>query len=158
LIVEAHNILQEDQSLNFCGNIEGRDILKGVVDVVVTDGFVGNVVLKFAESVEGFLTTSLKRQISTNLFSRAGAILMAPFLKRLRNNFDYTEYGGAPLLGINGTCIICHGESSRKAIRKALKVAHEMVLNNLNQRIEAEFKAYQPALAASANGNAGNGS
>lgn len=156
LIVEAHNILQEDQSLNFYGNIEGRDILKGVADVVVTDGFVGNIVLKFAESVEGFLTTSLRRQISTNLFSRAGAILMAPFLKRLRNNFDYTEYGGAPLLGINGTCIICHGESSRKAIRKALKVAHEMIQKNLNQKIEAEFKAYQPAMAASANGNAGN--
>ncbi len=158
LILETHAILAEDETLNFYGNIEGRDILKGIVDVVVTDGIVGNVVLKFAESVEGFLTTSLRRQISTNLFSRAGSILMAPFLKRLRNTFDYTEYGGAPLLGVNGTCIICHGESSSKAIRKALNVAREMVHHKVNQKIENELKSHQPALALSANGNSGGNS
>jgi glycerol-3-phosphate acyltransferase PlsX len=141
LILETHGLLSRNRSLNFIGNVEGRDILQGKADVVVTDGFVGNVLLKFAESIEGFLTTALKRQITSNLFSRFGAILMAPFLRRLRNTFDYSEYGGAPLLGVNGTCIICHGSSSGKAIKKALMVAHEMVAHQVNQKIEEVLTA-----------------
>lgn len=143
LILETHTLLEKNPALNFIGNIEGRDILMAKADVVITDGFVGNVVLKFAESVEGFLTNSIRRQVSTNIFSRFGAILMSPFLRRLRNTFDYTEVGGAPLLGINGVCIICHGESSSKAIRKALNVAHEMVDHQVNRKIEAVLLAGQ---------------
>jgi glycerol-3-phosphate acyltransferase PlsX len=141
LILEAHALLEGNKSLNFIGNIEGRDILMGKVEVVVTDGFVGNVVLKFAESVEGFLTSSIRRQVSSNIFSRFGALLMSPFLRRLRNTFDYAEVGGAPLLGINGVCIICHGESSSKAIRQAIKVAREIVGDQINKKIEAELLA-----------------
>ncbi|MEE9443835.1 MAG: phosphate acyltransferase PlsX [candidate division Zixibacteria bacterium] len=137
LIVSTHPLLKNNKALNFIGNIEGRDILMGNADVVVTDGFVGNIVLKFAESVEGFLTTSLRRQVSTNIFSRCGAILMYPFLRRLRNTFDYAEYGGAPLLGVNGVCLICHGESSGKAILSALMVARDMVSFQVNKKIEA---------------------
>lgn len=136
LIRESFGLLEEDKFLNFVGNIEGRDILMGKVDVAVTDGFVGNIVLKFAESIEGFLTTSIHRQVSSNMFSRVGAMLMSPFLRRLRNAFDYSEYGGAPLLGINGVCIICHGDSSAKAICKALKVAREMIHGQINKKIE----------------------
>ena len=139
LTLDTHALLESNPALNFQGNIEGRDILMGKADVVVSDGFVGNIVLKFAESIEGFLTTSIKHQISTNLFSRLGALLMYPFLRRLRNTFDYSEYGGAPLLGVNGVCIICHGDSSSKAIRKALKVAAEMVKHQINRKIEADL-------------------
>jgi glycerol-3-phosphate acyltransferase PlsX len=141
LILETHALLEKNQALNFIGNIEGRDILMAKANVVITDGFVGNVVLKFAESVEGFLTTSIRRQVSTNIFSRFGALLMSPFLRRLRNTFDYTEVGGAPLLGINGVCIICHGESSSKAIHKALSMAREMVNHQVNKKIEAVLLA-----------------
>ena len=137
LIVETHRILERNQVINFVGNIEGRDILMGKVDVVVTDGFVGNVVLKFAESIEGFLTTSIRRQTSTNVISRVGAILMHPFLRRLRSTFDYSKTGGAPLLGINGVCIISHGNSSSEAIQAALRVAREMVARQVNQKIES---------------------
>lgn len=136
LIMESYALLEKNKALNFVGNIEGRDILGGTIDVAVTDGFTGNVVLKFAESVEGFLTASLRHQISTNIFSRCGALLMYPFLRRLRNSFDYSEYGGAPLLGINGVCIICHGGSSSKAITTGLKVAMRMVKEQVNQHIE----------------------
>jgi len=141
LILETYGLLEKNDALNFIGNIEGRDILMGKADVVVADGFVGNVVLKFAESVEGFLTASIRRQVSTNLFSRFGALLMSPFLRRLRNTFDYAEYGGAPLLGINGVCIICHGDSTSKAIRKALVMAREMVNQQINKHIETVLLA-----------------
>jgi glycerol-3-phosphate acyltransferase PlsX len=136
LILESHTLLEKNQALNFIGNIEGRDILMAKADVVVTDGFVGNIILKFAESVEGYLTSAIRRQVSTNIFSRFGSMLMYPFLRRLRNTFDYAEVGGAPLLGINGVCIICHGRSSSKAICKALSVAREMVNHQVNTKIE----------------------
>lgn len=139
LTIETYPLLENNPALNFVGNVEGRDILKGKADVVVCDGFVGNIVLKLAESLEGFLTSSIRRQVSTNLFSRFGAFLMHPFLRRLRNTFDYSEYGGAPLLGINGVCIICHGGSSSKAIKQALNVAREMAYRQINQKIETEL-------------------
>ena len=114
-------------AFNFIGNVEGRDILEGKCDVVVCDGFIGNIILKFAESVKGFLETRVRKQISSNFFSKAGAILMGPFLRRMRRSFDYAEYGGAPLLGINGNCVIGHGKSSSRAVYNAIKVACEMI-------------------------------
>lgn len=131
--------LFDKSGLNFIGNVEGRDILSGQADVVATDGFVGNVLLKFTESIEGFLTESLKRQVETNIFSRVGAGLMTPFLCRLRNAFDYSEYGGAPLLGTDGVCIICHGTSSPKAIRNAVVVAARMVKHRIGENIRQEM-------------------
>ena len=137
--VLATHELFERSDLNFVGNVEGRDILAGKVDVVATDGFVGNVLLKFAESVEGFLTASIKRQVETNIFSRIGAALMSPFLRRMRQAFDYSEYGGAPLLGIDGVSIICHGSSSPKAIKNAVIVAMEMVRHRISDNIREEL-------------------
>jgi len=131
--------LFENSDLNFVGNLEGRNILSGEFDVVVCDGFVGNIVLKFAESIEGFLTSKLKRQVETNVFSRVGATLMYPFLRRLRQAFDYAEYGGAPLLGINGVSIICHGSSSPRAIKNAIKSALGMVNNHISDNIREEL-------------------
>ncbi|UCD18610.1 MAG: phosphate acyltransferase PlsX [Candidatus Zixiibacteriota bacterium] len=138
LILQAHDLFTRSD-LNFIGNVEGRDVLTGDVDVVITDGFVGNILLKFAESIEGFLTCSLKRQISTNVFSRVGASLMRPFLKRLRRSFDYAESGGAPLLGVDGVSIICHGSSSPKAIKNAVVTAAEMVRHHVNENIRTEM-------------------
>jgi glycerol-3-phosphate acyltransferase PlsX len=130
----AHRMLS-GSSLNFIGNVEGRDILRGNVDVVVCEGFVGNVILKLTESIDGLLTSQLKRYVMSNLRYRLGAHLLMPALMAFRRDLDYAEYGGAPLLGINSVCIICHGGSSAKAIRKAIDVAQRMVKANVNSGI-----------------------
>ena len=138
LVFQALQQLQ-DSKINFVGNIEGRDVLAGAVDVVVTDGFTGNILLKFAESIKPMLVKKMQRQIQTNIFSRIGAVLLLPFLKRMRNTFDYSEAGGAPLLGVNGIVIICHGSSSAKAITNAVKVAFTMADKKIKQRIHDEL-------------------
>jgi phosphate acyltransferase len=138
LIFQSTKLLAESH-INFVGNIEGRDILSGAVNVAVTDGFTGNILLKLAESVQPFLVKAVKRQIQTNIFSRFGVMLMAPFLKRLMRTFDYAASGGAPLLGVNGVVIICHGSSSAKAISNGIAVADEMVSGGVNERIRNEL-------------------
>jgi glycerol-3-phosphate acyltransferase PlsX len=135
----AHQMLS-GSSLNFIGNVEGRDILRGNVDVVVCEGFVGNVILKLTESIDGLLTSQLKRYVMSNLRYRLGAHLLMPALMAFRRDLDYAEYGGAPLLGINGVCIICHGGSSAKAIRKAIDVAQRMVTANVNSGIVEQLQ------------------
>jgi glycerol-3-phosphate acyltransferase PlsX len=130
----AHQMLSAS-SLNFVGNIEGRDVLRGNVDVVVCEGFVGNVILKLTESIDGLLTSQLKRYVMSKLRYRLGAHLLMPALLAFRRDLDYAEYGGAPLLGVNSVCIICHGGSSGKAIRKAIDVAHRMVKADVNSGI-----------------------
>ena len=136
----AHKLLSEDGSLNFIGNVEGRDVLKGTCDVVVCDGFVGNIVLKFAESIDGFLTWLVKKRVKESLLFRLGAFLVKVSIRDLRKVLDYTEYGGAPLLGVNGVCIICHGDSPPKAIKNALRLAADMVQEKVNQRIVNAFR------------------
>jgi len=127
--------LMKNNLRGFSGNIEGRDILKGKVDIVVCDGFVGNIILKFAESVMGVLTKSFRRNIGSNLFTNLGAFLVKPAFSELRRNYDYEEYGGVPLLGVNGISIICHGRSSAKAIKNAISVAERMGVKNVNKHI-----------------------
>jgi glycerol-3-phosphate acyltransferase PlsX len=151
LTITTHQILATS-NLNFVGNIEGRDILRGRADVVVCDGFVGNIVLKFAESLQGFLTNAVRRQISRNYFSRAGAILMGPFLRRMRKTFDYAEYGGAPLLGLDGMCMICHGSSSPRAIKNAIWAVERSFDRQVNDRIaEAIERERNPGKIRSGN-------
>jgi phosphate acyltransferase len=133
---EAHQALKASPGLNYLGNIEGRDILAGHskfghVDVVVCDGFVGNIVLKFYESVARLILHLVK--------SKAPEILERPDVQEVFRILDYSEYGGAPLLGVNGVSIICHGSSGANAIKNALRVAVQMVETNLNQHIAAEF-------------------
>lgn len=139
LTIESHKMIS-GADLNFIGNLEGRDILKGKADVVVCDGFVGNIILKFAESINSFFKESIRRKIKVNPFAQIGALLMKPAFKDLKKNLDYTEYGGAPLLGINGVSIICHGGSSGKAIRNAVVMAKTMVTENVNNHIEQKIK------------------
>jgi glycerol-3-phosphate acyltransferase PlsX len=135
LTLTTYKLLSEDSSLNFIGNVEGRDVLKGTCDVVVCDGFVGNIVLKFAESIDGFLTWMVKKRVKESFLFRLGAFLVKVSIRDLRKVLDYTEYGGAPLLGVNGVCIICHGESPPKAIKNALKLAADMVRERVNEHI-----------------------
>jgi len=130
----AHQMMKKDLP-SFIGNIEGRDILKGKADIVVCDGFVGNIILKFAEGVIGVLSKSFKRNLGTNLFTNLGALLVKPAFTELRRNYDYQEYGGVPLLGVNGISIICHGSSPPKAIKNAIHVAERMGVNKVNEHI-----------------------
>ncbi len=134
LTLETYELLDRS-ALNFVGNIEGRDILRGRADVIVCDGFIGNIMLKFAESVKTFVTNAFKRQIRRNKFSQMGAFLMGPFLRRLRNQFDYAEVGGAPFLGVDGNCIVCHGRSSARAIYSAIHLAKNMIDSEVNTHI-----------------------
>ncbi|MFQ6009276.1 MAG: phosphate--acyl-ACP acyltransferase, partial [Candidatus Zixiibacteriota bacterium] len=138
LIFNAQKLLK-NSSINFVGNIEGRDILSGTTDVAVTDGFTGNILLKFAESIQPMLVKSIQRQVQTNIFSRFGVILLAPFLKRMKNRWDYAEAGGAPLLGVNGVVIICHGSSNTRAISNAVVAAYEMSAKGIEKRIHDEL-------------------
>jgi glycerol-3-phosphate acyltransferase PlsX len=138
--IASHKLLSA-ADLNFAGNIEGRDILKGKADVVVCDGFVGNIILKFAESIDSFLGELVRRQVKVNLLARLGALLLQPAFKDLKKNLDYAEYGGVPLLGINGISIICHGGSSPKAIKNAVGMAQNMIEKQINALIEARLAA-----------------
>ncbi len=133
-VKEAYQILQKSH-LNFVGNIEGRDIMNGMADVIIADGFVGNVVLKFAESFNGVYSKTLKRKIGKKIFSKIGAFLLKPTFNRLRQIYDYEEYGGAPLLGINGICIIGHGSSTPKAIKNAVIETAMMIEQKVNHKI-----------------------
>ena len=136
LVKEAAGLLR-NTTLNFAGNAEGRDLMRGTFDVVVCDGFVGNVVLKFGEALAEFIMTNLKEEVRRSVISQVGALAMLPALQRFRKQVDHAEYGGAPLLGLNGVCIICHGSSRAKAIRNAIRVASEQVSLKVNDHILA---------------------
>ena len=126
--------------MNFVGNVEGRDIFRGTVDVVVCDGFVGNVLLKVGEGVAEMIKSLLKESLSATPIRRLGAALSKNGFDELRKRTDYTEYGGAPLLGVKGgACIICHGSSNANAIKNAVRVAYEYAHGGVNTRIEGEL-------------------
>jgi phosphate acyltransferase len=134
LAVETHQLLR-DSDLNFVGNVEGRDIIQGACDVLVCDGFVGNVLLKFYESVAEFIIGLLSQEME-----RVGADLDLPEVFRV---LDYSEYGGAPLLGVNGVTIICHGSSPPKAIRNGIEVAAQAVDSRMVDHIAGELAEHE---------------
>lgn len=129
--------LLEESSLNFIGNMEGREIYTGKCDVIVCDGFVGNVVLKVSEGMALAIRELQVREMKRTLLNKLGAVLLLPAFKRLKKQMDYTEYGGAPLLGIDGVCFISHGSSNAKAIRNAIRAAATFVAHEVNQQIVA---------------------
>lgn len=145
-IKEAHDLLRRSK-LNFIGNVEGRDIFNGKVDVVVCDGFVGNVVLKVAESIAGVIGKLLKQQLKASPITMLGALLAKPAFDALKKEIDYSEYGGAPLLGVNGNCIISHGSSNARAIKNAIRVASEFVRREMKQHIVEAVKAVDAPVA-----------
>ncbi|MDO8945846.1 MAG: phosphate acyltransferase PlsX [Desulfocapsaceae bacterium] len=124
-------------SLNFMGNVEGRDVFQGNVDVIVCDGFVGNICLKLSEGLAGAAMQMLKDEIMKSTAAKIGYFLARPAFRSFAKRVDYAEYGGAPLLGINGVGIICHGKSSAEAIKNAILEAAKMVEKQVNQRIAA---------------------
>ncbi|MFQ6091918.1 MAG: phosphate acyltransferase PlsX [bacterium] len=138
LTLEAYKLLANSQ-LNFVGNVEGKDILKGATDVIVCDGFVGNVILKFTESIVGLVSATIREKVAANVRSKLGAYLLAPAFVKFKRKLDYEEYGGAPLLGIDGVCIICHGGSSPKAIRNAINLAVRIVNSGVNDQIKYQL-------------------
>lgn len=131
--------LLKNSSLNFSGNVEGRGIFVGDTDVIVCDGFVGNVTLKVTESVAHAFAEFLKRNIRKRFMAKIGALFLKSAFRGLKKQIDYAEYGGAPLLGVNGVCIICHGSSSSKAIKNAIRFAVESVRQNLTFHIQEEL-------------------
>lgn len=125
--------------LNFIGNVEGRDVINGKVDVMVTDGFTGNVVLKASEGVAAVLAGMLKEALTSTVSARLGATLAQQALRKFKKRVDYSEYGGAPLLGVRGVCIITHGGSNSNGIKNAIRVASEFAAARVNERIEEEL-------------------
>ncbi|MBI5143299.1 MAG: phosphate acyltransferase PlsX [Nitrospirae bacterium] len=136
LTKEAFKLLS-DSKLNFVGNIEGKEMFSGAVDVVVCDGFIGNVALKIGEGLVDALAKMLKQEISGSMLGKIGYMFMRAGLPGIRKKMDYAEYGGAPLLGINGVSIISHGRSTAKAIKNALRVADDSARKNLTGIIGA---------------------
>jgi glycerol-3-phosphate acyltransferase PlsX len=118
--------------INFVGNVEGRDIFTGDIDVIICDGFVGNVALKLAEGLGSSLTHMLKKALLSSLRAKLGALMVRGALNHFSSFFDYAEYGGAPLLGINGVALVCHGKSNQKAIRSAVKMAATYIEKDTN--------------------------
>ena len=141
LVATSYDLLKSELGHHFIGNVEGRYVFNGEADVLVCDGFTGNVLLKFAEGVIGTFEKQLKKNIKGNLLTMMGGMLMRPALRQLRQAFDYQEYGGVPLLGVDGISIICHGSSSPRALKNAIRVARNMSDKNVNQHIEAMFGA-----------------
>lgn len=135
---ETHAILKKS-SMNYIGYVEGRDIFRGGVDVVVADGFVGNVVLKLSEGLVEAVTSMLKSEIMTSITSKIGYFLAKEAFRKLKKKVDYAEYGGAPLLGIEGICVISHGRSNPKAIKNAILRAYEFSENRVNAHLMEEI-------------------
>ena len=148
LVKETYELLDKS-SLNFIGNVEGRDVYKGDVDVIVCDGFVGNNILKVSEGLAEAIMQMLRNEIVKSPLAKIGYLLAKPAFKRFQKKVDYAEYGGAPLLGISGTGIVCHGKSNSQAIKNAILVALKMVENNVNERISADLAQSQVSTVSS---------
>jgi len=153
LTLASYKLISES-GLNFFGNIEGRDIPQGKVNVVVCDGFTGNIVLKLSEGISGFLVQLIKNEMKKNpIRIMTAAFILKSVFKHIKKKIDYAEYGGAPLLGVNGVCIIGHGSSNAKAIKNGIRVCIESVKNNIIGNIKNEIAQINHLT----NGGNGNG-
>ena len=137
---EAYSRMK-NSAVNFVGNVEGRDIFSGNVEVIVCDGFIGNVALKLSEGVAQHIVTVLKKSLKSTLAAQVGSVLSRGAFQQFRRAIDYSEYGGAPLLGVRGITVIGHGSSNANAVKNAVRVAAEMALAQLNDKIEQELSA-----------------
>jgi glycerol-3-phosphate acyltransferase PlsX len=140
LVREVHEVLR-GSSLNFVGNVEGHDLFTGKVDVVVMDGFTGNVILKACETLAEFMIDLIREELMSSLRTRAGAWLSLPAFRAVRQRSDPVEHGGAPLLGMRGCCVIGHGKSSARAVTNGIRTAAEFFGSGVNQAIEQELRA-----------------
>lgn len=138
---ESFKLLKKTD-LNFIGNIEGKDIFASTADVVVCDGFIGNIVLKVSEGLVETILKMLKREITNINTGKIGYLMIKPALKNFKRRTDYSEYGGAPLLGINGTSIVCHGRSTARALKNAVRVAIEIAKQRVHEKIADSLMKY----------------
>src|SRR6266403_582033 len=145
---EAFELLKQ-LPLNFVGNVEGRDIYSGRVDVIVADGFVGNVALKTSEGVANLVRATLKETLKATITRQVGYLLSRSAFHDFKKRLDHTEYGGAPLLGVRGVCFITHGSSNMNAIKNALRVAAEFAERNINDKIAKEVAGLRPSVHVS---------
>jgi phosphate acyltransferase len=143
--------LMKQLPINFIGNVEGRDIYNGHADVIICDGFVGNVALKTSEGLTKLVRDMLKQSLNTTVTAQVGALLSRKAFNAFKKRLDPSEYGGAPLLGVRGVCIIGHGSSNERAIYNGIRVAAEFAQAGINERIEREF-AQRPTQPISPNG------
>jgi glycerol-3-phosphate acyltransferase PlsX len=153
LTQQAHQLIKASApaaGINFIGNVEGRDINAGTVDVVVCDGFVGNVALKLSEGLAKMLLSTIRAELTAGVVSKAGALLAKPAFDRVRKKIDYEEYGGVPVLGVNGVSVICHGSSHAKAIKNAIRVALQTADAHLPERIGEGVRQLQTQSASDA--------
>ncbi|MDP9173097.1 MAG: phosphate acyltransferase PlsX [Planctomycetota bacterium] len=142
MVKDARKLMRDEPQINFVGNVEGRDLFKGIVDVVVCDGFVGNIVLKFTEGMADGLFETIASEIK-----EASPTLVKefqPVLDRIYAKHDWQEYGGAPLLGVDGYCLICHGKSEARAIKNAIRVAKQLTISKINDKIVKTIKSSIP--------------
>ncbi|NLN75145.1 MAG: phosphate acyltransferase PlsX [Armatimonadetes bacterium] len=146
VIKAAHEAISST-SLNFIGNVEGCDLFSGRTDVVVCDGFAGNVALKTAEGLAGYIERLIKEELHAHPLAYIPLAMLKPFLGRIKKNLDYSEYGGAPLLGLNGMCIICHGRSKARAISNAVRAAKEAASRGVVSAIRDSLAAPNEAVA-----------
>jgi len=137
--------LLKSTGFHFIGNVEGRDLFSGDVDVIVCDGFVGNVALKVSEGLVDMIRSMLREALEATLSRKLGYVLSRSAYKDFKKRVDYSEIGGAPLLGVKGVCIICHGRSDAHAIKNAIKTAANFAASNMNQRIEQELREFPKA-------------
>ena len=140
IVKEVFQMLKASH-INFIGNIEGKEVYRGNADVIVCDGFTGNIALKISESLAEMIGTNLKRMFQNNLASKLGYLLLKPQLDQFKKKVDYSETGGAPLLGVNGVVIIAHGNSSPKAIKNAINRARELCEKNINEHIREDIES-----------------
>ena len=138
LTKETFRVMKET-GLNFIGNAEGRDVFNGNCDVVVCDGFIGNVVLKAGEALGEFVSKTLRTEVTRTPMRKVGAMVLKSAFDDLKKRMDYSEYGGAPLLGVNGGCIVCHGRSNAKAIKNAIRVARDFSRNQIDAKIRTKI-------------------
>ena len=136
LTKEAFPLLRQLSNINFVGNVEGRDVFSGAVDVIVTDGFTGNVMLKLSEGLTEAMLSMIKKELSISAVTKAGGVLVKPAFRNIKKRLDYSEYGGAPLLGVSRIVVIGHGRSNARAIRNAIKSVKEFSENRAGERIE----------------------
>ncbi len=141
---EAYNRLKQ-MPLHFVGNVEGRDVFAGNVDVIVCDGFIGNIALKISEGLAQHIITLLKNALQSTLSSQVGSLLSRRAYQDFKKKIDYSEYGGAPLLGVRGITVITHGSSNSKAIKNAIRVAMGLARGKTNEKIEQELSAVATA-------------
>lgn len=150
LAIRTHQLLQDNPNIHFVGNAEGRDVLSGHFDVIVCDGFVGNVLLKFAEAIGETLLQIVREELPRGLRGKIGTALLKPNLRRIKQRIDHAEHGGGLLLGVDGICIISHGSSQAPSVFNAIRLAKEAIDHQILERIQSQYNQYQKAAVSEA--------